>query len=305
MIAGQPHTQAQFNDEIGVRRPGFLRQWALLSRRSFELLTRDRLTLAILAGAPALVIAMMAVLFRPGAFSYDRPSLSATLMIVYWVAFGAFFFGLTYGLLQICTEFPIFLRERLVNLRIGPYLLSKVTVLLPVLVLVVGTMLGVLRALDRMPQAGPEVYAALFVTLLFDGCAALALGLLTSAAVATPEQVTLALPMLCFPQVLFSGAILAVPLMAAPGKVISVLMSDAWAFNALGRSLRLNDLFANGNSSLGPGLLAQYGDSFSHSVALDWAIMGAVSVVFLALAGWVLGRKSGTGNRRMSDGSTS
>ena len=29
---------------------------------------------------------------------------SATLMILYWVAFAAFFFGLTYGLLMICTE---------------------------------------------------------------------------------------------------------------------------------------------------------------------------------------------------------
>src|SRR5207253_5317407 len=76
------------------RRPaGFLRQWSVLTRRSFESLARNRLTMAILIGSPAMVVAMFAVLFRPGAFDFAHPSPSAIAMIVFWVAFGAFFFG--------------------------------------------------------------------------------------------------------------------------------------------------------------------------------------------------------------------
>src|SRR6266545_2550356 len=127
---------------------GPLGQWWTLTRRNAEILVRNRLTLAIVLGSPLLVVAMLAVLFQPGAFDFAHPSPSATVMILFWVAFGGFFFGLTYGLLQICTELPIVRRERLVNLRIVPYVLSKVAVLMPLLLLVIVVMLGILRAAD-------------------------------------------------------------------------------------------------------------------------------------------------------------
>ena len=72
-------------------------------------------------------------------------------MILFWVTFGAFFFGLTYGLLQIVTEQAILRREQLVGQRLSAYLLSKMAVLLPFLVFVVVLMLAVLRALDDCP----------------------------------------------------------------------------------------------------------------------------------------------------------
>ncbi len=267
------------------------RQWLFLTERNFEILGRNWLTLAILAGAPVMVIAMFAVLFKPGAFAPSDPSPSAVIMILFWVAFGGFFFGLTYGLLQICTEFPIFHRERLVNLKILPYVASKMAVLVPILLVVVAGMLGVLRVLDRLPSASGETYLELFVTLLLDGLAAIAIGLLASAAVSRTEQATLVLPMLCFPQVLFSGAILPVPVMAGAGKVVSYLMSDKWAFDALGKSLEVNALLENGNSPLGPPLRRQYEDTFSGGLIGDWLILAAFTVVFLAGTCLILARK--------------
>ncbi|HKG42889.1 MAG TPA: ATP-binding cassette domain-containing protein [Gaiellaceae bacterium] len=273
---------------------GPLAQWWTLTRRNVEILLRNRLTLAIVLGSPLLVVAMLAVLFQPGAFDFAEPSPSATVMILFWVAFGGFFFGITYGLLQICTELPIVRRERLVNLRIVPYVLSKVAVLMPLLLLVTVAMLGILRAADRLPPAGLGTYSSLTVTLLLDAAAALALGLLASAAVTDPTQATLALPMLCFPAVLFSGAILSVPLMPTVGKVISYPMPTRWAFEGLTHDLGLNRLFAEGGSDLGPPLLAQYGDSFSQAVWIDWAIMGGMLALLLAGACGVLARKCRT-----------
>ena len=66
-------------------------------------------------------------------------------------------------------------------------------------------MLAVLRALDRLPSAGGGVYAAPLVTLTLEALAALALGLLALGRVTDVAQATLALPMLCFLQVLFAG----------------------------------------------------------------------------------------------------
>jgi ABC-type multidrug transport system ATPase subunit len=76
---------------------GFAREFAVLTRRTFETLVRNRLTLAILLGSPALIVAMFVVLFRPGAFDFDHPIPSSIQMIVFWITFAAFFFGLTYG----------------------------------------------------------------------------------------------------------------------------------------------------------------------------------------------------------------
>ena len=86
------------------------------------------------------------------------------------------------------------------------------------LFLVVVLMLGVLRLLDRLPGRSFATYVTVGTSLLLCSIAALALGLLTSAAVGNTAQATLALPMLCFPAVLFSGAILPVHLMATAGR---------------------------------------------------------------------------------------
>ena len=77
---------------------------------------------------------------------------------------------------------------------------------------------------------------------MVESLCALALGLLTSAAVADAAQATLALPMLCFPQVLFAGAVVPVAEMAGAGRVISAAMANRWAFEALGRGLHLDAL---------------------------------------------------------------
>ena len=279
------------------RRAGFARQWWVLSERTAESLARNRLTMAILLGAPAAVVAMFAILFRPGAFVFAHPSPSAIAMIVFWIAFGAFFFGLTYGLLQICTEQAIVRREHLVGQRLSAYLLAKVTVLLPFLLLVDVLMLAVLRVLDRLPPVGFGTYASIGLTLALDAAAALTLGLLTSAAVGDPSQATLALPMLCFPAVLFSGAILPVHVMAGAGAAISTVMPDRWAFEAIGHDLGVRHLLSHGGSPLGPPLLRAYGPAGESATSTYWLYLAAFVVVFFAGAWWTLARRIARGTR--------
>jgi hypothetical protein len=241
-----------------------------------------------------MVIAMFAMLFKGGAFSPGNPSPSAAIMIVFWVAFGAFFFGLTYGLLQICTEFPIFFRERLVNLRIVPYVASKFVVLAPLLVVVCILMLGVLRAFDRLPALGLEASAELTTTLVLSAFAALALGLLTSALVSNTEQAMVAMPMLCFPQCLFAGAIVPVPIMATAGKGMSALMSNRWSFEGLGNTVAVRETVAGSSSPGADALLAQYGSSFSGPVVQTWLILCAFTLAFTLATCFALQRKSRT-----------
>jgi ABC-type multidrug transport system ATPase subunit len=269
-------------------RRGASTQWRVLTARNVDVLRRNRLTLAIMLGAPALVIAMFTMLFRPGALDPDTPNATAAISTTYWMAFAAFFFGLTYGLLQICTEAAILRRESFVGLRTGSYLAAKITVLTPVLAIVNVVMLVVLRSLDRLPAYDLATFGRITVTLVLTSLAALALGLLASAAVADPAQATLALPMLCFPAVLFAGAILPVPTMDAGGRALSIVVVARWAFEALGADLDLTSLLAGDRAGAGPAILAEYGDTFGHDPARNWIVLILFTCAFVAATASVI-----------------
>jgi ABC-type multidrug transport system ATPase subunit len=271
--------------------PSVLLQWWLLTRRNAEVLVRNRLTLAILLGSPVLVTAMMGVLFQPGAFGRQGTVGVSPAQVVFWVAFAGFFFGLTYGLLQIVGELAVFRREHRSGLSIGAYVAAKIGVLLPLLAVVTAVLLGVLRALDRLPAAGWDVYASLLVTLVVEAVSALALGLLASAAVSNAAQAALALPMLCFPQVLFAGAVVPVADMAAPGRWLSLGLANRYSFEALGHALRLEQL-----TGVLPALRA-YGDTFSATVASRWLLLAGLAGVFTLATVWVLRRRCLPGTR--------
>lgn len=282
-------------DRPGERRaPSAVRQWWLLTRRNAEVLVRNRLTLAVLLGSPVLVTAMMAMLFQPGGFEARSAADVGPAQIVFWIAFAGFFFGLTYGLLQIVGEMAVLKRERRAGLALGAYVASKIGVLLPVLTAVTVVLLGVLRALDRLPAVGWDVYASLLATLLIEAVSALSLGLLASAAVSNASQAALALPMLCFPQVLFAGAVVPTTEMATPGRLLSVGLANRYSFEALGRALQL-DKFTGALPSM-----RAYGDTFSGPVAQSWLALAGLAAVFTLATMWVLKRRCqpGAGGRR-------
>jgi ABC-type multidrug transport system ATPase subunit len=218
-------------------RPTWRRQLGTLVHRGADLMVRNRLTAAILVGSPVLVIAMLATLFRRGTVVTDPV---AGVQLAYWIAFAGFFFGLTYGLLQIVTETAVLRRELSWGMSLTAYVTSKLVVLLPLLVAVDVSLFTVLRLLDRLPAADAGTWGKLAGVFLLDATAGLALGLLASASVTSPAQATLALPMLCFPQVLFSGAMVPVATMTGAGEAISRAMSDRWGFEAVARLLELD-----------------------------------------------------------------
>jgi ABC-type multidrug transport system ATPase subunit len=275
-----------------VKRTGTVRQWWLLTRRNVDVLARNRLTLVILLGSPVLVTAMMATLFKRGAFDPGSATDVGPAQIVFWIAFDGFFFGLTYGLLQIVGEMAVFRRERLSGLSVGAYVASKVTALLPVLAGVSAVLLVVLRALGRLPAVGWDVYAALFATILIEATSALALGLFASAAVSNAAQAALALPMLCFPQVLFGGAIVPVDQMATPGRLMSLVLSNRHAFDALGRDLGLDRYTATLPA------MSAYRDTFHGGTAASLIALASFAVALTLATAWVLDRRSRPGAAR-------
>jgi ABC-type multidrug transport system ATPase subunit len=261
----------------------FARQWWTLTRRSAAQLARSRLTLAILLGSPLLVTLMMATLFPSGGLDGTERSLTA-VQESYWICFASFFFGLTYGLLQVVTEMPIVRRDRLSGVRTTAYVAAKVAVLVPVLLVVNVSMLATLRGTDRLPALDPTTWLQLGVTASLISIAALATGLLASAAVGDTTQATLALPMICFPQVLFAGILVPRSDMTAVGRLMSDVLVTRWGFESIGNALGLG---RRGGSGPDP-----FATTFSGSVAQVWVVLGMIAVAMITGTVVVLRRRT-------------
>jgi hypothetical protein len=196
---------------------------------------------------------MFAVLFKAGGFDSSTTDPTAAVQVAYWLSFAGFFFGLTFGLLQVCTELPMLRSERYAGVRTTAYLASKMALLTPVLLTVNAVMIAVLVALHRIPHLSARSFVELNITMALNAIAALCLGLLASAAVTSTAQAALALPMLCFPAVLFSGAMVPNSVMAGAGRAISAAMSDRWAFEAIAGHLGVAARIGPGSPYAGLG----------------------------------------------------
>ena len=264
------------------RASGAVRQWGVLTRRTWALLSSNRLTMAIMFGSPALVVAMMVVLFPAGAAVDPADHPTTAVQTVFWVAFAGFFFGLTAGLLQIVPEAAIARRERLAGVRPAVYVASKVTALAPVLVAVTIGMLAVLHVMNRLPTTAGSSPVGLGAVVLLETLSALALGLLASALVRDAAQATLALPMLCFPQVLFAGAVIGVVDMAPAGWLVSHGMATRWGFEGIARTLDLGSVmpFDGELAAFEPAMTGTMSGTTSVLIGITVALLvGTVAVV--------------------------
>ncbi len=285
-------TAARRSDDRSGTMPSALRQWGALVRRNIDLIKGNTLTLAILAGSPVFIIAMMIALFPAGAFDTGTGSVTLAIQTLFWMAFNSFFFGLTYGLLQIVGEFEIVRRERRIGLSIGAYVASKLAVLLPLLAAVNGAQLVAMEQTGRLPDLANTDWAALFLSLQLLSTAAVTIGLYASAAVQNAPQATLALPMLCFPQVLFAGAVVPVSAMGPFSEAMSMPLAVRWGFEPLGRILDLAPLAAGQPGTVG------FVESFTGSPSTGWLVLGCLSAIGMVATVRTLGQRTAAGTGR-------
>lgn len=270
----------------------WLRQFRVLSRRNTELYVRNPGRVIPLFVQPAGFGLLMILLFRSGIFDPPDDSPMSAFQGLWMLSLTTFLFGLLFGVQEIVKEFAIFRRERLVGVSPFPYLMSKMTFLIPVLVLVVGIMVAILAVGNRLPELGVAGYGELVFTLVLLAVCALAIGLFTSAAVKSSQTATDLLAAWIMPQALFSGMVIPVVEMNTVGAAISNVIPLRWAFQGIGDSLGLPELLNASASPLAPVLADQYADVFGRALWQNWLVLAGMTVGFLALAWFVLRRRS-------------
>ncbi len=170
--------------------------------------------------------------------SYVVANRAQTLLFI--MAFACVLLGIFGAAFEIIKEQAIFMRERMINLRLWPYLMSKFVVLGGFsfvqgfsLLLVIG--LGV-----RLPVHSLLLPAAveLYISLLLAIWASIALGLWISSFADNNSAVYIILPILII-HIIFAGAFFDLNPIT---ETISYVTITRWSLDAMGASTRLNTL---------------------------------------------------------------
>jgi ABC-type multidrug transport system ATPase subunit/pSer/pThr/pTyr-binding forkhead associated (FHA) protein len=213
-----------------------VRQWGTLTRRYLEVLARDKFNLLILFGQ-APIIAFLTYLVVGAKSPRDFPYFMLALVSIW--------FGTSVASREIIRERAVYTRERMVNLRLFPYVASKLFVLsLIVLVqcLMLYCSLKFLHYVGLMNLPGwalPQLFVIMLTALV-----GIALGLFVSAMVKTSEMATSLVPLILIPQILFCGLV-GVP--QGVSRVIGTLMPATWAYDGLKQFSTLDTLDEEGS----------------------------------------------------------
>ncbi len=189
----------------------------------------------------------------------------------------AIWFGAANSVTEIVKENAIYKRERGVNLRIAPYLLSKMAVLSLLCFAQSLIFVFILTVLLDLPNFVLFVFAFFFIIT-----AATMMGLTVSSLVATASSATSMLPLLLMPQVVLSGGLFPIDEIEPEfARAIFALAISKWGYELVGgRILDVNNLIA-----LDP--LAQFEGSFG----IHWWWLAGLTAMFYLIATLGLIRK--------------
>lgn len=306
---GRPKVARQFGSS----------QWLTLTRRCLEVKLNDtRNTALLLAQAP--VIALLLSLIT-GDVLNDSRTLFIAAVISMW-------FGANNAVREIVAEVPIYVRERMVNLKIPSYVLSKFAVLSGFALIQCVLFVSILIGFGRFSSGD---FIPLALTLYLTSLAGISMALFFSGLVNSPDKAMSVLPLILIPQLLLSGFLKPLDDLyvnrasgkpanveefrrAAPGEVVKSfdgigagryaadMIIARWSLEALAHAVSIHDKKAREQLALNMtvveydevlkgGSETEIANAYRHRVTTDLAILGGFVLLFLLLTGWALKRK--------------
>jgi ABC transport system ATP-binding/permease protein len=218
------------------------RQWRILSHRDGILLSRDRINLIV-----ALVTAPIGIWLLKIALGENQPfvgsygqnpngAIQATLVF----ASACLWVGLAASLPQIVKEIPIYKRERMVGLKVRPYLGAKLFSLGLLAIVQSAIVAHVIPKLFTAPDSPLMPWEpGLAIVSGFTILASLSLGLCISTIAQSPAQANTALPLLLIPQIVFSGTLFKLD---GAAKLLSSLTITKWSIVGFSSLSDINSL---------------------------------------------------------------
>lgn len=293
----------------GQSRSSSLLQWLTLTRRYGQVMIRDQKNLILLLLQPLIIAVIIGFLFLNYAPVFEESiyqpeelviteavllagasdevkakteeeqrKLNNMSVIIFGIVVSAIYFGTTNAAREIVKEIVIYKRERLVNVRIAPYLLSKVAILALLCMVQSIIFLGIIKLFLGLPYFSLTVLAFYLIAL-----SSVLMGLTVSAIAANSNIATSVLPILLLPQVLLSG--LLIPIEDVRPEIfqgVFNLIVAKWGFELMGGGI----IDINSLTSLEDKIGA-----FEGPFEIHWWVLIIFIVLFYIISTFALLRK--------------
>lgn len=190
-----------------------LGQFYWLTKRYLEIKLSDRNNIFLLLAQPIIIAGLISFVFH-----------EVNISVMMLIAISAIWFGVSNSSKEIVSEFPIYKRERMFNLNIHMYILSKWAVLSLVSLVQVIVFVGIIH----LKFGGDGILASYAHNTAFMFCiasSATLFGLFLSAYFDTTEKVLTVVPIALMPQIMLAGVV----------EIIHSLKVDMLSFLMLGR----------------------------------------------------------------------
>lgn len=229
-------------------------QWWMLVQRLITIKLRDRMnTVVLLAQAPIIAILIVAVFGVEMNKSIGDPLGLANIMdtnahkkwvddhkswmevaqvvqsSLFLMSLAALWFGASNAVREIVGERAVYHRERMVSLKIIPYVASKYSVLGILAFIQCITLFGIVYI--GCGLKAPVLLA--IVVMMLAAMVGTTIGLLLSAVSKTNEMAITMLPIVLLPMVILSGAILTVDRMPTIPRNISLIIPTRWGYEGM------------------------------------------------------------------------
>jgi ABC-type multidrug transport system ATPase subunit/pSer/pThr/pTyr-binding forkhead associated (FHA) protein len=210
-------------------------QWWVLVCRCTAIKVKDVWNTAVLLGQAPLIALLIVIVYgrqlqQPvgPATPPDRLAeiTGALGQAIFLMVLSALWFGCTNAVREIVGEWAVYRRERMVGLRLVPYVASKCTVLGALCVVQCLMLMGVIHWGCGLRAA----WGAGAVLLLLVALVGVAIGLTISALARTSEVAIALLPLVLLPMIIFAGVLHPIDQMDRVPQLVCQVMPSRWAF---------------------------------------------------------------------------
>ena len=284
-------TVAESEASTVASQAGMPRQLFWLTVRYADVLRRDVTNLALLLiQAPLIALALLIIFNRNifAATAADGGDALRGVMALHLITASAIWLGASNAAREITKESAIYARERLVNLSVFPYVMSKVLVLSVLCLFQAAALLGIFAVGVDLGSLGWEVYPTLLAAIFLTELAGLSMGLLASAASANSDRAMTLVPILLIPQLIFAGALVPLERMLEPAKVLAQLMISKWSLELAGS---ITDLAPRFEAQFPPSFADPYRSAFESVSWAPWVVLIGFIVLMLGATLLVQKRK--------------
>ena len=208
------------------------RQFLILLRRNVAILQQDMGSFALILLTPVLLGLLDFIAWDRHIFNTDTGNAAQSMTMLFVSALIAVLIGELTTMRDLVKEVEVYRRERMVGLRLIPYIASKVS-LAVIFAAYQGAVFLLVKKLAVDIPGGWDVVLQMYVTFALATFGGMVMGLFVSALAPNQNMAPLLSILFLVPMIIFSGGIQPVTGMGGGAKLLSQVSVIRWPYEAL------------------------------------------------------------------------